>query len=342
MRISAFDYHLPEELIAQVPLPQRDASRMLVLDRETQTWTDSVFHSFTQHLRPKDVVVVNNTRVIPARLIGHRRASGGRVEVFLVRELANESWETLVRPGGRLQSGAIVDFGEELAAEIVDSPGKELRVVRFTSKRPFDEVLNELGQTPLPPYIKRDENLSADRERYQTIYAQHSGAIAAPTAGLHFTSGVLSEIRRKCRVAEITLHVGYGTFEPVRVDDVQQHTVSAEQFEISEETAQEINSAKKIGGRIIAVGTTTVRALESSTNDQGLILAQAGSAQLTITPGYKFRAVDALLTNFHLPQSSLLLLVSAFAGKDLVLAAYKHAVAQCYRFYSYGDCMLIL
>jgi S-adenosylmethionine:tRNA ribosyltransferase-isomerase len=342
MRISDFDYDLPEELIAQVPLPRRDASRMLVVDRENQTWANSTFQTFTQYLTADDVVVVNNTRVIPARLIGRRRGSGGRVEVFLVRRLANESWEALVRPGSRLRQGALIDFGDELSAEIIDDPGKELRAVRFTSAGPFNDVLTKLGLTPLPPYIKRSENLAADRERYQTIYAQHPGAIAAPTAGLHFSPRVLSEIREKSRLAEITLHVGYGTFEPVRVDNVEQHSVSTEQFEINEATALLLNQTRKKGGRIIAVGTTTVRAIESSLNEQGDVVAQSADARLTITPGYTFRAVDALLTNFHLPRSSLLLLVSAFAGKNLVLEAYKNAVAQRYRFYSYGDCMLIL
>ncbi|HEX6729121.1 MAG TPA: tRNA preQ1(34) S-adenosylmethionine ribosyltransferase-isomerase QueA [Pyrinomonadaceae bacterium] len=342
MHISDFDYDLPEELIAQVPLAERDASRMLVLDRESQTWTDSTFQSFTAYLKRNDVVVVNDTRVIPARLIGRRRGSGGRVEVFLVRRLSAESWEALVRPGSRLKQGAIVEFGDQLSGEIVDEPGKELREVRFTSSYPFDEVLTKIGQTPLPPYIKRNENRTDDRERYQTVYAQHAGAIAAPTAGLHFTPRVLSEVREKCRLAEITLHVGYGTFEPVRVDEVEQHSVGNERFEINESTAQLLTAARKNGSRILAVGTTTVRAIESAAGEQGVILAQLGHAELTITPGHTFRAVDALLTNFHLPRSSLLLLVSAFAGKDLVLAAYRHAVQERYRFYSYGDCMLIL
>lgn len=342
MLISDFDYDLPEELIAQVPLPQRDASRMLVVDRKNRSWIDSTFQKFTGYLRTGDVVVVNNTRVIPARLIGRRRGYGGRVEVFLVRRLVDESWQALVRPGGRLRQGAIVDFGDELSAEIVDEPGQELREVRFTSAGPFDDVLTKLGETPLPPYIKRNENLAADRERYQTIYAQHAGAIAAPTAGLHFTPQVLSEVREKSRLAEITLHVGYGTFEPVRVDDVAQHSVSTEQFDINEATAQLLNDARKEGGRIIAIGTTTVRALESAANESGGVIPQTSNAKLTIKPGYRFRVVDALLTNFHLPQSSLLLLASAFAGTDFVLNAYKHAVMERYRFYSYGDCMLIL
>jgi S-adenosylmethionine:tRNA ribosyltransferase-isomerase len=342
MRISDFDYHLPEELIAQAPLAERDASRMLVVDRRSQTWTDSSFHSFANYLEPDDVVVINNTRVIPARLLGHRRGSGGRVEVFLVRQLDENDWEALVRPGGRLRSGSIVDFGERLSAEILSDPGSELRCVRFTCDASFDEVLARLGSTPLPPYIKRTVTSDEDRERYQTIYARQAGAIAAPTAGLHFTLDVLASIRQICTVAEITLHVGYGTFEPVRVDELDQHAVSGERYEIDKVAARAINAARAGGGKVIAIGTTTVRALESACNNSGEVMAQQGEATLTILPGYQFRAIDRLLTNFHLPRSSLLLLVSAFAGKDLVLGAYKHAVDQRYRFYSYGDCMLIL
>jgi S-adenosylmethionine:tRNA ribosyltransferase-isomerase len=342
MRISDFDYHLPEELIAQAPLAERDASRMLVVDRRSQTWTDSSFHSFAHYLEPGEVVVINNTRVIPARLLGHRRGSGGRVEVFLVRQLDENDWEALVRPGGRLRSGSIVDFGERLSAEILSDPGSELRCVRFTCDASFDEVLARLGSTPLPPYIKRTVTSDEDRERYQTIYARQAGAIAAPTAGLHFTLDVLASIRQICTVAEITLHVGYGTFEPVRVDELDQHAVSGERYEIDKVAARAINAARAGGGKVIAIGTTTVRALESACNNSGEVMAQQGEATLTILPGYQFRAIDRLLTNFHLPRSSLLLLVSAFAGKDLVLGAYKHAVDQRYRFYSYGDCMLIL
>jgi S-adenosylmethionine:tRNA ribosyltransferase-isomerase len=339
MHISDFDYDLPADLIAQTPLEQRDASRMLVLDRERQEWTDSYFSQFTHHLRPSDVVVVNNSRVIPARLIG-RRESGGQVEIFLVRELEAEVWEALVRPGARLKKGTRAVFGEgQLIAEMLDEPGTELRRVRFHCEGSFDEALAETGSTPLPPYIKRPAGIStSDRERYQTVYSKHPGAIAAPTAGLHFTPEVLAEVARVASLAEITLHVGYGTFEPVRVDDVDQHSVSGEHFEISESAAQTINE----GGRIIVVGTTTMRALESAATEDGRVVAGHGVASLTIKPGYRFRIAGALLTNFHLPRSSLLILVSAFAGRDLVLRAYCHAVVQRYRFYSYGDCMLIL
>ena len=340
MHISDFDYDLPADLIAQTPLEQRDASRMLVLDREKQEWTDSHFNQFIEHLRPNDVVVVNNSRVIPARLIGHREETGGQVEIFLVRELEAEIWEALVRPGARLKKGARAVFGEgRLIAEMLDEPGAELRRVRFHCEGSFDEALAEIGSTPLPPYIKRPTGVSTtDRERYQTVYSKHRGAIAAPTAGLHFTPEVLAEVSRVASLAEITLHVGYGTFEPVRVDDVAQHSVSSEHFEISESAAQTINN----GDRIIVVGTTTMRALESSATEDGRVVAGRGVASLTIKPGYRFRVADALLTNFHLPRSSLLILVSAFAGRDLVLRAYRHAVTQQYRFYSYGDCMLIL
>jgi S-adenosylmethionine:tRNA ribosyltransferase-isomerase len=344
MHISDFDYELPGELIAQTPLEQRDASRMLVLDREAQRWVDSGFREFTKYLRPDDVVVVNNSRVIPARLIGRREESGGQVEIFLVREIEAAVWETMVRPGGRLKKGARAVFGDgRLIAELLDEPGAELRRVRFHCEGSFHDVLAEIGSTPLPPYIKRPSGVSTeDRERYQTVYSKQRGAIAAPTAGLHFTPEMLEEVAKIVSLAEVTLHVGYGTFEPVRVDDVSEHSVSSEHYDISEAAAQKINDARANSGRVIVVGTTTMRALESSANERGEVVAGHGLASLTIKPGYRFRVADALLTNFHLPRSSLLILVSAFAGRELVLRAYGHAVAEGYRFYSYGDCMLIL
>ena len=344
MHISEFDYELPEELIAQQPLAQRDASRMLVLDRNEQTWSDSNFQRFPEHLRPNDVVVVNNSRVIPARLSGHRTETGGAVEIFLVREIETRIWEALVRPGGRLKQGSTVVFGDgRLTAELLDEPGHELRRVGFKCDGRFEDVLTELGSTPLPPYIKRPTGDSpSDRERYQTVYSKSPGAIAAPTAGLHFTDAILEQVKASATVAEVTLHVGYGTFEPVRVDDVDQHSVSSERFTISSEAAEKINDARRKGGRVIVVGTTTMRALESSAIESGCVQATTGEASLTIKPGYRFRIADALLTNFHLPRSSLLVLVSAFAGRELVLRAYHHAVQERYRFYSYGDCMLIL
>jgi len=344
MHISEFDYDLPAELIAQYPLAERDASRMLVLDRENQTWLDSTFREFPNYVRQTDLVVVNNTRVIPARLKGRRKSTGGSVEVFLVRELEPNLWSALVRPSSRLHEGMRVVFGEgKLEAVFLDEPGTDLRTVRLEFEGSLEAVLSEVGSTPLPPYIKRPEGVSlADHLRYQTVYSKAQGAIAAPTAGLHFTQATLDRLRDRNQLAEITLHVGYGTFEPVRVDDVNEHQVSAEVFEILPAAARQINEARLNGGRVMAVGTTTTRALETATNDDAEVVASSSEATLTIKPGYRFRAVDALLTNFHLPRSSLLILVSAFAGRDLVLKAYEHAVQQRYRFYSYGDCMLIM
>ena len=344
MDISAFDYSLPEELIAQEPLPQRDASRMLVVDRERKTWSDSYFTEFARQLEARDVVVVNNTRVFPARIVGRREPTGGRVEVLLVRELQPLLWEVLIRPGRRLKQGAKIDFDERLRGEVMDAPGGGLRQLRFECVGDFENVVEEVGQMPLPPYISRPLGSSpADRERYQTFFARERGAIAAPTAGLHFTPRMLEQIaQRETQLAEITLHVGYGTFEPVHVSDTSQHRVAAERYEISEKAAQTINYSRKQGRRVIAVGTTTTRALESSVNCDGELEPTRASSELTIVPGYKFRITDALLTNFHLPRSSLLMLVSAFAGHQLVLDAYRHAVEQRYRFYSYGDCMFVI
>ncbi|HEY6187451.1 MAG TPA: tRNA preQ1(34) S-adenosylmethionine ribosyltransferase-isomerase QueA, partial [Pyrinomonadaceae bacterium] len=325
---------------------RRDAARMLVLDREARRWKDSQFAELPSYVRAGDVVVVNNTRVFPARLLGAREPSGGRVELFLVREREPLMWETLARPARRLQQGARVRFGDgRLRAEVIEAHEDGRRVVRFTCDVPLYTLLEELGQTPLPPYIKRERqsSLSEDRERYQTVYARERGAIAAPTAGLHFTARVMEELlARRASIVEITLHVGYGTFEPVRTSDLKEHSVSPERYEISTGAAQTINRARENAGRILAVGTTTTRALESSADEAGRVRPGAGLAQLTITPPYRFRVVDALLTNFHLPRSSLLVLVSAFAGHEFVLDAYRHAVSESYRFYSYGDCMLIM
>jgi S-adenosylmethionine:tRNA ribosyltransferase-isomerase len=344
MLISDFDFALPDELIAQEPLARRDASRMLAVDGAAGAWRDEAFTDFPTHLRAGDVMVLNNTKVFPARLAGRREPTGGRVEVFLIRELEPLVWETLARPGRRLMPGQRINFGGgRLRGEVLAAAPDGRRTVRFSGDEPFAALVDELGRTPLPPYIKRDADGSdADRERYQTVYARQRGAIAAPTAGLHFTPQILQQVKeRGARVVEITLHVGYGTFEPVRAADVAQHRVAAESYEITPEAAEIINETRAGDGRLLAVGTTTTRALESAADDAGRIRAGAGQAALTITPGYRFRAVDALLTNFHLPQSSLLLLVSAFAGREFVLAAYAHAVAARYRFYSYGDCMLL-
>jgi S-adenosylmethionine:tRNA ribosyltransferase-isomerase len=354
MLISEFDYELPEELIAQAPLTERDASRLLVLDRARASWRDGVFSELPAELRAGDHLVVNNTRVFPARLVGRREPSGGQVELFLLAEREPLVWDALARPARRLVRGQEVSFGGgRLRAEIIEAHDDGQRTVRFDCAGDFHALLEEIGQVPLPPYIKRADATGApaapqqrdrDRERYQTIYAERRGAIAAPTAGLHFTPRVLEALRaRGVSITQITLHVGYGTFAPVRVSDLSEHAVAAERYEITEEAAATLNEARAGGRRIVAVGTTTVRALESATDDRTRRLTPgAQSATLTITPGYKFKIVDALVTNFHLPRSSLLVLIASFAGRELTLAAYRHAVAARYRFYSYGDCMLIL
>jgi S-adenosylmethionine:tRNA ribosyltransferase-isomerase len=357
MQLSEFDYDLPDELIAQQPLERRDASRMLVVNRADQTLHDSKFELLPEYVQPGDVIVVNNTRVFPARLIGNRDPSGGHVEVLLVRELKpseslveagarpSQIWEALVRPTQRLKPGSRIRFGNShLRAEVIGDSAKGFRILRFEGDQPLKTLMRELGQTPLPPYIKRPLGTSVtDDERYQTVFASENGAIAAPTAGLHFTAQVTEALlARQARIVEITLHVGYGTFQPVRVDNIEQHRVDAEFYEIREEAASMINETRAHGGRVIAVGTTTVRALESAATNEGLVVPGRCETGLTIIPGYEFRITDALLTNFHLPRSSLLLLVSAFAGRNLTLEAYRHAVAARFRFYSYGDCMLVI
>jgi len=316
---------------------------MMVIDRRARTWSDSLFVNLPSYLRDGDALVLNNTRVFPARLIGERTPSGGRVELLLLEEIWPNIWETRARPARRLGAGARLKFDSELFAEVLECREDGVRVLRFECNALADTI-ERIGQTPLPPYIKRDAGtLEEDRERYQTVYAKNRGAIAAPTAGLHFTDRVLNRITATgANLVEITLHVGYGTFEPVRVDDVNKHRVAPEHYSISDEAAADINRARLIGRHVIAVGTTTTRALEFATNENRVTESRSGTADLTILPGHQFRAVDALLTNFHLPRSSLLMLVSAFAGRELVLAAYRHAVKQKYRFYSYGDCMLII
>ena len=345
MHLSEFDYELPDELIAQEPLARRDASRMLVLNRAKQTWTEANFASFPELVRAGDVIVINNTRVFPARLLGQRDPSGGRVEVLLLREIETSVWEALLRPAHRLHEGAKVRFGESsLRAEVLASSPGGVRKLKFAGEKPLEVLIDEVGQTPLPPYIKRAGGTSeTDKERYQTVFARERGAIAAPTAGLHFTPAIMQGLRdRGAQIAEITLHVGYGTFEPVRTYDISEHRVAAEFFNISESTASTINKARAAGGRVIAIGTTTTRALETAAAADGIINSGNGGTELTIKPGYEFRAVDALLTNFHLPRSSLLILVSAFAGRELVLNAYRDAVKSRFRFYSYGDCMFVI
>ncbi len=340
--ISDFNYELPDELIAQNPLEKRENSRMLVVNRADKSSEDEQFYNFPKFLKKDDVIVLNNTKVFPARLFG-KSETGAKVELFLVSEVENQTWETLARPARRLSAGKKIFFGENLTAEVLEKNDAGRVIVKFESDRDFNEILDKIGQTPLPPYIKRENNnLDKDRERYQTVFAKKRGAIAAPTAGLHFTPQILDEIKNLgvC-VTEITLHVGYGTFEPVRVSDLSEHKVLPELCEISNETAEILNKAKAENRRIIAVGTTTTRALEYSIDENGKILAGKRLADLTITPDYKFQVINGLLTNFHLPQSSLLVLVSTFGGYEFIMKAYKHAVESNYRFYSYGDCMFI-
>ena len=342
MLITEFDFELPDALIAQEPLENRERSRMLVVDRAAQAYADEQFYNFPRFLQTGDVLVLNNTKVFPARLFGATE-TGARIELFLVREVENNTWETLARPARRLKTGKKIIFDERLSAEVLEKSDEGRVFVRFDADGDFDEILEQIGKTPLPPYIKREAaDFDQDRERYQTIFAQKRGAIAAPTAGLHFTPQVLEQIKNAgVTVAEITLHVGYGTFEPVRVRDLSEHKVLPESYEISAETSEILNRAKAERRRVIAVGTTTTRTLETAIAKHGRFTAEKNLADLTITPGYRFRAIDGLLTNFHLPQSSLLVLVSTFGGYELIIKAYKHAVEEKYRFYSYGDCMLI-
>ena len=345
MQISDFDYELPEDLIAQQPLAERDASRMLIVDRAAQSWRDSSFTHLPDNLTDKDVLVLNNTRVFPARLRGRRWPSGGSIELLLLREVEDKTWQALTRPGRRLRTGAEIEFEDaNLRARVIASHDDGLRTIKFQSNEPLENIIDRIGEPPLPPYIKRRSGESkGDWERYQTIYAEQRGSIAAPTAGLHFTPTILKAVHeRGVGVVEVTLHVGYGTFEPVRVENIFEHRVAAEWFSITEDVAAVINQAHRAGGRIVAVGTTTARALESAAVAPGQIKAQSGFAALTIFPGYDFQVADALLTNFHLPRSSLLVLVCAFGGRDFMLKTYHHAVEERYRVYSYGDCMLIL
>jgi S-adenosylmethionine:tRNA ribosyltransferase-isomerase len=342
MLISEFDYKLPDELIAQNPLEKREVSRMLVIDKKSAGLRDERFFSFPKYLKKGDVVVINNTKVFPARLFG-RSETGAKIELFLVEEIKNGIWETLGRPGKRLKPGKKIFFGEKLSAEVLEKTSAGRVMIKFDWTGDFEEILDEIGQTPLPPSINREEGAAdKDRNRYQTVYARNRGAIAAPTAGLHFTPDILDEIRSiGAAITEITLHVGYGTFEPVRVEDLAGHRVMEEKFEIAEESAAVLNQARSEGRRIIAVGTTSTRALETTFSKYDTFKIGKQVADLTITPGYRFKAITGLLTNFHLPQSSLLVLVSTFGGYDLIMNAYQHAVREKYRFYSYGDCMFV-
>ena len=341
MNTADFDFHLPEELIAQTPLEKRDASRLLVVDRSSGEFSDQHFDSIIDQLQPGDALVMNNTRVLPARLYGEKPGTGGHVELLLLKNTEGDQWEVLAKPAKRLKVGAQVSFGDgRLTATIVEELEHGGRIVRFDYQGIFLEVLESLGEMPLPPYIH--EKL-ADRERYQTVYAKENGSAAAPTAGLHFTKELLAQIEAKgVKLVYLTLHVGLGTFRPVSVDNLEEHEMHSEFYTLSEEAADTLREVKANSHRVIAVGTTSIRTLETIGNKfQGDIQADSGWTNIFIKPGYQWQIVDAFSTNFHLPKSTLVMLVSAFAGRDLTLKAYEHAIAERYRFFSFGDAMFI-
>ena len=341
MNTADFDFDLPEELIAQTPLEKRDASRLLVVDKETGAFSDQHFDQIIDQLQPGDALVMNNTRVLPARLYGIKPETGGHVELLLLKNTKGDDWEVLAKPAKRLRVGAQISFGDgRLTATVVEELDHGGRIVRFGYEGIFLEVLESLGEMPLPPYIH--EKL-ADRERYQTVYAKENGSAAAPTAGLHFTKELLEQIAAKgVKLVYLTLHVGLGTFRPVSVDSLDDHEMHSEFYSLSEEAAQTLRQVKANGGRVIAVGTTSIRTLETiGSKFQGQIQADSGWTNIFIKPGYNWKIVDAFSTNFHLPKSTLVMLVSAFAGRSLTLEAYEHAIAERYRFFSFGDAMFI-
>ena len=341
MNTADFDFDLPEELIAQTPLEKRDASRLLVVDKETGAFSDQHFDQIIDQLQPGDALVMNNTRVLPARLYGIKPETGGHVELLLLKNTKGDDWEVLAKPAKRLRVGSQISFGDgRLTATVVEELDHGGRIVRFGYEGIFLEVLESLGEMPLPPYIH--EKL-ADRERYQTVYAKENGSAAAPTAGLHFTEELLEQIAAKgVKLVYLTLHVGLGTFRPVSVDSLDDHEMHSEFYSLSEEAAQILRQVKAKGGRVIAVGTTSIRTLETiGSKFQGQIQADSGWTNIFIKPGYDWKVVDAFSTNFHLPKSTLVMLVSAFAGRSLTLEAYEHAIAERYRFFSFGDAMFI-
>ena len=340
MKTSDFYFDLPEELIAQDPLEDRSSSRLLLLDKETGEFKHSVFKSIIDYLNPGDCLVVNNTKVLPARLIGEREGTGAKVELLLLKRRENDIWETLVKPGKKARVGNKILFGNGLlSATVIDVVDEGNRLVQFHYNGIFEEILDELGQMPLPPYIHHQLE---DKNRYQTVYAKHEGSAAAPTAGLHFTEELLQKISDKgVIIANVTLHVGLGTFRPVKVDDVTNHHMHSEYYYVEEEEAEKINDCKRRGGRVICVGTTSCRTVESAANEDGTVKPGGGDTSIFIYPGYQFKVLDCLITNFHLPESTLLMLVSALAGKDHILKAYKEAVDEKYRFFSFGDAMYI-
>ena len=340
MNIKEFYYDLPEELIAQDPLTDRSSSRLLTLDKNSGAFSHHVFRDIVDFLNPGDCLVVNNTKVIPARLMGEKEGTGAGIEVLLLKRKENDVWETLVKPGKKARPGARISFGNGLlVGEVVDVVEEGNRRIKFEYEGIFEEILDQLGQMPLPPYIT---HRLEDKNRYQTVYAKHNGSAAAPTAGLHFTPELLEVIKAKgVKVAEVTLHVGLGTFRPVKVENILEHHMHSEFYMVEEEQAAMINETKKNGGRVICVGTTSCRTLESATGEDGILRAGSGWTEIFIYPGYKFKILDALITNFHLPESTLLMLISALAGRDNVMKAYEEAVKERYRFFSFGDAMFI-
>jgi len=339
MLLSDFDYELPEERIAQTPIEPRNASRLMVLDPVEKSIQHRHFYDLKEFLVPGDTLIFNDTRVLPARLLGHRAATGGKVEVFLLRRLDSTHWETLVKPGKKARPGSVIEFSEELSCEITEHTDFGGRIVEFRFEGIFEEILDRLGETPLPPYIH--EKLE-DKERYQTVYNREEGSAAAPTAGLHFTKEQMQELSQMgVNLGFVTLHVGLGTFRPVSVDNIEDHQMHKEYYCIPDETAKLIKSTKAAGKRVIAVGTTSIRTLESAATAKNEIAGKSGWTEIFIYPGYDFKIVDAIITNFHLPKSTLIMLISAFGGREFVLSAYKQAVEEEYRFFSFGDAMLL-
>ncbi len=340
MKLSDFSFELPEELIAQDPIEDRSSSRLLILDKNSGEIQHHIFKDIIDELETGDCLVVNDTKVIPARLIGNRVGTDGRVEVLLLKRKAENVWETLVKPGKKAKIGTKITFGDDLLiGEVIDIVEEGNRLIQFEFEGIFEEILDQLGEMPLPPYITHELK---DKNRYQTVYAKHEGSAAAPTAGLHFTNELLEAIEDKgIIIARVTLHVGLGTFRPVKVDNILEHHMHSEFFVVEESEAKKINQAKKAGKRVISVGTTSCRTLESAANQDGVVRATSGWTEIFIYPGYQFKVIDGLITNFHLPESTLLMLVSALAGKDPILNAYETAVRERYRFFSFGDAMFI-
>ena len=340
MKRQDFYFDLPEELIAQDPLEDRSSSRLLVLDKETGETSHHIFKEIVDYLNPGDCLVINDTKVIPARLIGAREGTGAKIEVLLLKRKEHNVWETLVKPGKKARPGTRIVFGEGLlVGEVIDVVEEGNRLIKFEYEGIFEEILDQLGQMPLPPYITHQLE---DKNRYQTVYAKHTGSAAAPTAGLHFTPELLKQIEEKgVDIARVTLHVGLGTFRPVKVDDILEHHMHSEFYHIDAEAAEKINRAKDNGGRVICVGTTSCRTVESAADESGRLRECSGWTEIFIYPGYKFKILDALITNFHLPESTLIMLVSALAGREHVLNAYQEAIRERYRFFSFGDAMFI-